>query len=645
VTIGLPRRPLAPAHLVHRRGNFLRNLPVGRKLLFAFGSVALLLALVLIGQIAEVRALSRSAQAIGDSALTRVEAAADVDAVSHRVHEEQLAYLLDGGLSRERFEEAARSMTDAVERLGRSSASPVEVRLARKIASGQSTFMQLDAMIWDAARAGNAEKARNLAEGPEAIDLGFVRADIASYSDAARNDAAALSVRIQSQFAAATRRATVIGMSAFGLVIVLCALIQRAILTPLRRVQDAAERAAAGDMSEDVVVDRTDETGRLGLAFNAMQAGLRDREVRLRRDADRQEFDAQLHRALELAEGEAEAVAVARQALGEAAPGLSVELLLSDSSKTHMDRMAVAGPESNGPGCPLTTPWGCPAVRQGQSIIFPSSTALDACPKLKDRPVGVLSAVCVPVSFMGRAIGVLHAAGPDGHPPGTDTIASLQVVATQAGGRVGMIRSMDRTSLQAATDGLTGLLNRRSFETRARAVVLDERPYAVAMADLDHFKRLNDTYGHAGGDRALRLFAKILQTTLRPDDIPARFGGEEFIIVFPRASAREAANALERVRVALAQATGADGSAPSFTSSFGVADGGPGTDLDQVVVAADAALYRAKSEGRDRVVVAADEPVYDLTRATRPDHDGGDPIAARHGGFLRDAAFDDPRDP
>ena len=161
---------------------------------------------------------------------------------------------------------------------------------------------------------------------------------------------------------------------------------------------------------------------------------------------------------------------------------------------------------------------------------------------------------------------------------------------------------MEQTSLQAATDPLTGLLNRRTVEDRAHELFRQRVPFALSIGDLDHFKALNDTHGHDAGDRALRLFARTLQTTLRDDDVVARFGGEEFVILFPGRTMAEAAAALERVREHLALAIGA-GPVPGFTASFGVSHCDDWTNLDEMLRAADNALFRAKREGRDRVAV------------------------------------------
>jgi diguanylate cyclase (GGDEF)-like protein len=161
---------------------------------------------------------------------------------------------------------------------------------------------------------------------------------------------------------------------------------------------------------------------------------------------------------------------------------------------------------------------------------------------------------------------------------------------------------MAETQLQASTDTLTGLLNRRSFSGRVAAMPEHLYPVAVAMADLDNFKTLNDTYGHETGDRALRLFARVLRDALRASDVASRYGGEEFAIAFPDCSAVDATRALRTVSTQLDAAITVGG-LPKFTVSFGVTESEPGEELEAVLRRADDALMQAKREGRDRVVL------------------------------------------
>jgi len=139
--------------------------------------------------------------------------------------------------------------------------------------------------------------------------------------------------------------------------------------------------------------------------------------------------------------------------------------------------------------------------------------------------------------------------------------------------------------------------------------------YALAYGDLDHFKTLNDTQGHDAGDQALRLFARVLGDSLRPDDIAARYGGEEIVIVLPDCSTDSATAVLERVRESLALALSA-GRVPPFTVTFGVASSAYAAEFDEIVAIADGALLGAKAAGRNRVSVA-DFPAEDLHLVAR----------------------------
>jgi diguanylate cyclase (GGDEF)-like protein len=207
---------------------------------------------------------------------------------------------------------------------------------------------------------------------------------------------------------------------------------------------------------------------------------------------------------------------------------------------------------------------------------------------------------------MGRALGVLHTTGPDGQPPTPEQVAQLTTLATQAGARIGTVRAFEKTQLQASTDGLTGLVNRRTVETQVREMIKNQHRFSLVVADLDHFKMINDTHGHEAGDRALRLFAQIAQDSLRDDDILARWGGEEFLFVLPGLDRHQAVRVMDRLRQRLAEAQ--PGNSPRFTSSFGVIDSDAAQSLEQLLHTADTGLYAAKEGGRDQVVIGEFDP-------------------------------------
>jgi diguanylate cyclase (GGDEF)-like protein len=326
--------------------------------------------------------------------------------------------------------------------------------------------------------------------------------------------------------------------------------------------------------------------------------GAAQREVQ----AKRQEFESRLANAMDMAEDEAEVIDVIERSMAATLPAAAAELLLADNSHAHLLRMASTSPTGDAPGCGVSSPDHCPAARRSQVQHFTNSDALDACPKLRGRPQGVVSAVCVPVSIMGRTVGVLHAVGEADEPFAPSQVTELGTLANQAGARIGLLRVMADTQLQAATDSLTGLLNRRSFERKLSALRASEPTVALAMADLDHFKTLNDTYGHETGDRALRLFADVLRGSFREHDLLCRQGGEEFLIALPACTAEAARRGLEGVRERLDAALIIAG-LPQFTVSIGVIDSTAQEGLPDLASRADAAMFAAKRAGRNQVVV------------------------------------------
>lgn len=162
----------------------------------------------------------------------------------------------------------------------------------------------------------------------------------------------------------------------------------------------------------------------------------------------------------------------------------------------------------------------------------------------------------------------------------------------------------------AMFDGLTGIHNRRWLDDTLHRLVERHRgdggSFSLALIDIDHFKGFNDGHGHDAGDAVLSGVAATLAQNLRPTDLVARMGGEEFVVLFPHTSLAEAATACERLRTAVAAADvkrpDGNGKLPRVTISLGVAELAPGHGPADLLKAADEAMYRAKRAGRNRVV-------------------------------------------
>lgn len=171
--------------------------------------------------------------------------------------------------------------------------------------------------------------------------------------------------------------------------------------------------------------------------------------------------------------------------------------------------------------------------------------------------------------------------------------------------------------LISLTDTLTGVGNRRHFDERLASEV--ERawryaqPLSLVLLDIDHFKRINDTWGHEAGDRVLRHIGATLREALRQTDSVSRFGGEEFVVLMPGLPHSEAVAAAERMRC-MVESLPIEG-LPQVTASFGVASLGPGERGERLFAHADAALYRAKARGRNCVLGFAPDDTPRLEHA------------------------------
>ncbi len=371
---------------------------------------------------------------------------------------------------------------------------------------------------------------------------------------------------------------------------------------PIDALRQAAARLAAGEPGWPLAQPPGSAMAPLADAMDRAGESVMRRTDRLTRQAEWGESSRMILEALEFAEDEAEAFSVTAQALALADHAPPAEMLVS---KRGAQRLSVAAehPSSGGPGCPVDERDNCVAIRRGQVVIADSSRSINACPRLRERAGGPCSAVCVPVGTGGLAVGVLTAVGPERIPPNVEYVDRLSTIARQVGTRIGSLRALERSREEAATDGLTGLPNRRVVEAQLEQLLEADVEFVAVLGDLDKFKALNDTFGHEAGDRALQLFARVMQDNVRGHDLLARVGGEEFVLVYPNMSVLRSIEAIERLRTALASALAVSGIHP-FTCAFGVTHSSVGSSVPEILRVADAGLLRAKELGGDQVVYA-----------------------------------------
>ena len=285
----------------------------------------------------------------------------------------------------------------------------------------------------------------------------------------------------------------------------------------------------------------------------------------------------------------------------------NVFILAADPQSSLLEISAQLVPSSPDLPTVMSQPLSCPAVRTSKPFGIADTAAEPVC-KCEIQVPNAGSYFCVPLLRGGGLVGLVSVTGPARHWDEsrrqhllryTDHLA--RELATQT--------RLVHAQTQAMVDELTGLYNRRFAEEYLHKLLAlsrrSRRGFAVLLIDIDHFKLLNDRFGHAAGDRLLRAFSTAVLGTLRQSAIAARWGGEEFLVILPESEAEGALKVAERLRVAVAATHLDEAAVVGVTISIGVsAFPLHAAEEAGLLGAADRALYRAKADGRNRIVVA-----------------------------------------
>jgi diguanylate cyclase (GGDEF)-like protein len=256
----------------------------------------------------------------------------------------------------------------------------------------------------------------------------------------------------------------------------------------------------------------------------------------------------------------------------------------------------------------------CPCLRQSLPRVFkpdgsPVRCVIDASLNLPPSH----PAYCVPFTIGRKCQAVVHLLLPPGQQWTEQSRQLAQTYVNSAHSVLTTLNLLSEAEKQSMTDGLTGLFNRRSMDQLLqREVALSERhghPLSLVMIDLDHFKEINDTHGHAAGDHMLRAFAECMRITLRKTDLAFRYGGDEFVIALPQTALAQAQQVVQKVRQAFMSVDFTHAIAnieQNPTLSIGVAERSKATNvltLANLLAAADQALYSAKNSNRNCIRV------------------------------------------
>ena len=397
----------------------------------------------------------------------------------------------------------------------------------------------------------------------------------------------------------------------------------RATTSPLQELGRAASRVADGDLSTAIEVRSRDEVGGLATAFNRMTEKVRG-QVQALEDSGRQlrAGVARLGDALGGTHDLDRILAVVLETAMAATGARAGAVLLRDAASGELSLSAGRNLEERGVPARLRVPADVgiagAVARSGRPVHGRSGTGRGELQPGPGEPSGA-PVVAVPLTGSGTVIGVLLLWDRDGDEDFTeDDLAMLRTFTSQATVAVDNVLLHEEARRLSVTDGLTGLANYRGFTVTVgkeiERAVRFERPLALLLLDLDHFKLVNDVWGHPRGDAVLVELAGRVRAQVRDVDTLARYGGEEFVVVLPETDRAGAVQAAERICAAVRRRPfGEDGEQPiDVTLSLGIAVfPDHGTTSTVLLRRADEALYAAKRGGRDGWRLASVETASD----------------------------------
>jgi diguanylate cyclase (GGDEF)-like protein len=386
-------------------------------------------------------------------------------------------------------------------------------------------------------------------------------------------------------------------------------LLVRRVAVRVREYAAFAGRVAEGDLSMRLRARRRDELSGLAHSLNAMveelAAAAQQRKAALAGDRAYRAAQDAFSDAMQVAETEREAHGVLKLHIERWVPDTDVVVLNRHSVTDELEASTPVGDGSPlGEAIEGAEPRACLAVRLART----HDSAADPPPLLQCDLCGRTAAetTCVPLQVSGEVIGsvlveharLLH----------SDEHRRIQDTVSQAGPTLANLRTLALAEARAATDSLTGLPNRRAVQDALKRTMAQAgrtlSPMAVLLLDLDHFKQINDTFGHDRGDAVLAAVGDVLARALRTSDFVGRNGGEEFIALLPDTGVEGALEAAEKLRGAIERLT-VPGIDRPVTASVGAAVY-PHTaaDAESLLRLADRALYAAKANGRNRAELA-----------------------------------------
>jgi diguanylate cyclase (GGDEF)-like protein len=376
----------------------------------------------------------------------------------------------------------------------------------------------------------------------------------------------------------------------------------RNVVPRIRQYSRFAKRVSAGDLSARLHPRGHDDLAQLGHA-------LQDMVERRASSAAQEDHHAEFVETMQPAETEDEAHDLLKRHVERSTQGSSVVVLNRNNSADRLEAKT-ALPRDSLLLEPLADakPRSCLAVRSARTHERdPERSRLTVCEICGVSPQ---RAICEPLLVSGEVIGSLLVHHPD--PLDADERRAIKESVMQSAPVIANLRTIAIAEQRAATDALTGMPNSRAARDNLKRMFAQAArsgsPLSAVLLDLDHFKQINDTYGHGAGDDVLAAVGATLISGVRESDFAGRYGGEEFLLLLPDTRAEDAAAVAEKIRALVAQIV-VTGVAQPITASLGVSSFPQhAIDGDTLMRSADRALYTSKRGGRDRVTTALGNP-------------------------------------
>lgn len=384
-------------------------------------------------------------------------------------------------------------------------------------------------------------------------------------------------------------------------------LLVRDVVPRIRSYARFAAAVGAGDLTRRLQPRGRDEIADLGRALDTMV-------TRRLQDEAQAAAQTEFNQMTQVAQAEEEAYDLLRRQLERSVPGSRAVVLNRNNSADRLEPMTAVSPESTlSERLADAEPRSCLAIRFARPHREgPDRTPLVCC----EVCGGAAFSTCEPLLVSGEVIGAALVQHPEQLTEREHAAVSASV--SQAAPVLGNLRHLSLAETRAATDALTGLPNSRDARNTLKRMIAQASrtlsPLAAVLLDLDHFKQVNDSFGHARGDDVLAGVGAVLRSAVRESDFVARYGGEEFLILLPDTGREEALVVAQKVRAEI-ETLKLAGVGRGITASLGVAvmpdDAGDGTSLLRY---ADRALYAAKAHGRNRVEAATPAPLASAER-------------------------------